>query len=248
MANGKVLASVMGKTITDADVDEFIVSLGQRGQSYQNPQGREIILNELINQKLFLLDAGRNLYEADPIFKSQLNKVKENLLISFAVDKAVGNISITDAEVKEYYDKNTEQFHEGPTVNASHILVDDEEKCKDIMAKIQNNEVSFEDAAKQFSKCPSAQKGGNLGDFSQGQMVPEFDEACFSMTVGEVRGPVKSNFGYHIIKLNDKKDSSIIPFDAVKEQLKEKLIADKQQAAYQSKINQLKILYQVDKF
>ena len=116
------------------------------------------------------------------------------------------------------------------------------------MAKIQNNEVSFEDAAKQFSKCPSAQKGGNLGDFSQGQMVPEFDEACFSMTVGEVRGPVKSNFGYHIIKLNDKKDSSIIPFDAVKEQLKEKLIADKQQAAYQSKINQLKILYQVDKF
>lgn len=248
MANGKILASVMGKTISEDDVNAFIASLGQRAQSYQNEEGRAIILNELINQKLLLLDANRNLYEADPAFKAKLNQVKENLLINFAVEKAVANVKVTDEEAKQYYDDNSSEFMQGSTVNASHILVDDEAKCNDIMAKIKSGEVSFEDAAKEYSKCPSAQKGGDLGDFAEGQMVPEFDEACFTMDVGELRGPVKTNFGYHIIRLNSKKDSSVIPYEKIKEQLKEKLIGDKQQKAYQSKINQLKILYQVDKF
>ena len=151
-------------------------------------------------------------------------------------------------EAKTYYDSNKDQFVTGVTVNASHILVDNEDSAKDILAKLQNNEISFEDAAKQFSKCPSAERGGNLGDFGKGQMVPEFDEACFSMEVGELKGPVKTDFGYHVIKLNAKNESKTIAFEEIKQQIKERLLAEKQQAAYKSKINQLKILYQVDKF
>lgn len=248
MANEKVLASVMGKQITDADVDEFIASLGQRGQNYKTPEGRAIILDELINQKLLLLDAQRNLYEGDPLFKAQLAKMKENLLISFAVEKTVGNIKATEADAKAYYDANPEQFVQGETVNASHILVEDENNAKDIMKSIENGEISFEDAAKKYSKCPSNAKGGNLGDFGAGQMVPEFDDACFSMEVGETRGPVKTQFGYHIIKLNAKNPSQTIPFEQVKAQVIEHVSADKQKNAYQSKLNQLKILYQVDRY
>ena len=248
MSNEKVLASVMGKVITQADVEEFIDNLGQRGENYRNLQGYAIILYELINQKLLLLDASRNFYEADPVFKAELNKAKESLLVSFAIQKAVEKVTVTDAEAKTYYDSNKDQFVTGVTVNASHILVDNEDSAKDILAKLQNNEISFEDAAKQFSKCPSAERGGNLGDFGKGQMVPEFDEACFSMEVGELKGPVKTDFGYHVIKLNAKNESKTIAFEEIKQQIKERLLAEKQQAAYKSKINQLKILYQVDKF
>ncbi len=248
MANTKVLASVMGKTITEADVDEFIATLGQRGQGYQNEQGRAIILEELINQKLLLLDAGRNLYEADPEFKAQLAKVKENLLVSFAVEKAVSKVKVTDDEAKAFYDANPDQFVREETVSASHILVDSEEKANEILADIKDGKLKFEDAAKQFSSCPSSAKGGDLGEFSKGQMVPEFDEACFTMEIGELRGPVKTQFGYHIIRLNGKQDSKTVPFAEVGEHIKEHLIADKQKQAYQSKINQLKILYQVDRF
>lgn len=248
MPNSKILATVMGKAITQSDVDEFIATLGQNGESYKNPQGYAIILDELINQQLLLLDASRNFYEADPVFKAQLNKAKESLLINFAIQKAVENVNVTDSDAKSYYDANKDKFVTGPMLNASHILVDNEESAKNIKNQIVNNEITFEDAAKKYSKCPSSERGGNLGDFAKGQMVPEFENACFSMNAGDISEPVKTEFGYHIIRLNSKTDSQPINFENIKPQIKEHLIADKQKSAYQSKINQLKILYQVDKY
>lgn len=245
--NEKILASVNGKAITDADIDAYLMNLGQRAQSYNNPQGRAMILEQLINKSLLVLDATRNLYERDPEFKAQLAKVKEELLANYAVEKAVGSVKVTDAEVEKYYNDNKAEFVSGETVCASHILVDSEEKANELLSKIQNGEMKFEDAAKQFSSCPSGQNGGSLGEFGRGQMVPEFDEACFTMEEGELRGPVKTRFGYHLIKLDHKHASKELSFAEIREQLREKLLADKQQAAYQSKINQLKILYPVDK-
>lgn len=243
----KILATVGTKTITEADVDAFIMQLGQRGQAYQNPQGRTMVLEQLINKALLVLDATRNLYERDPEFKAELARVKEDLLANYAVEKAVRDVRVNDADVEAYYNENKAQFVQGPTVNASHILVDSEEKANEILAKINAGEITFEDAAKEFSSCPSGKEGGSLGDFGRGQMVPEFDEACFTMEVGAVSAPVKTQFGYHIIRLNSKGEETEMPFDAIKAQLKEKLMQDKQQAAYQSKLNQLKILYPVDR-
>ena len=79
-------------------------------------------------------------------------------------------------------------------------------------------------------------------------MVPEFDDACFNMNVGEIKGPVKTQFGYHIIKLNSKNEAKQMSFDEVKDGLRQKMIAEKQQNAYESKINQLKIMYQVERY
>ncbi len=248
MAEGKVLAAVGGQNITDADVEAMVATLAQRGQNYNSPEGRKIILDQLVNQKLLLIDATRNLYEREPAFKAELARLKEELLINYAVNKAVENARVTDEETKKFFDENPEQFQGEESVNASHILVSDEAEANAILEKIRAGEISFEDAAKAHSSCPSGAEGGCLGDFGRGQMVPEFDQACFSMEVGELRGPVQTQFGYHLIKLNDKKEAQPVPYDAVKEQIRAKLIGDKQQAAYQSKINQLKILYPVDKF
>ena len=118
----------------------------------------------------------------------------------------------------------------------------------ELIAKIKAGEISFEDAAREHSTCPSGKSGGNLGDFGKGQMVPEFDSAVFAMEVGELSAaPVKTQFGYHVIKLNAKNAPQDTPFAEIKEEIKNALLSDKKRAAYESKLNQLKILFPVDK-
>ena len=89
-------------------------------------------------------------------------------------------------------------------VRASHILVDSQKEAMDLKTKIENNEITFEDAAKQFSKCPSGQKGGDLGYFGRGMMVKEFDDAAIEDKKDSVTNPVQTQFGWHLIKVLDK--------------------------------------------
>lgn len=246
MAN-KILATVGTLQITESEVDEFIMSLGQRGQMYNNPEGRRAVLNQLIGNKLLLLDAKRNLIEAEAPFREQLNRLKENLLISYAGEKVLSSVSVTDKEARDYYEENKAKFVTGETVNASHILVDTEEKAKVILEEIFSGKKSFEDAAMEYSSCPSKENGGNLGDFSRGQMVPEFENAAFSMEIGEItKEPVKTQFGYHLIKLISKGESKTATFEEIGEDIKASLLNEKRRRAYESKINQLKIMYPVD--
>ena len=243
----KILATVGGLAITDNDVNEFLEGLGPRGQSYNNPEGRKIVLQQLIASKLLLLEAKRNLFEAEPEFKAQLAKLRDSLLVNYATEKAIAGVKVTDKDAEDYYNQNKERFVTEESVNASHILVDTEEKANEILAKIKAGEISFEDAAKENSSCPSKANGGNLGDFGKGQMVPEFDTAVFSMAVGEITdAPVKTQFGYHLIKLNGKRTAEAIPFAEVAPEIKNALLDDKKRSAYESRVNQLKILYPVD--
>lgn len=244
----KVLATVGGKNITEQDVTMALMQMGQRGQNYNNPQGRAMILDQLISRKLFLMDAQRNLYEREPEFKEQLTRVKEDMLTSYAMQKALEKVRVTEAEAKTYYEENKDKFVSGLTFSASHILVDSEDKANELLAQIKAGEITFEEAAAQFSSCPSGKNGGDLGQFGQGQMVPEFENACAAMEVGELSAPVQTQFGYHLIRLNGKEEGGEMAYEDVKDELMAALKEEKQQAAYQSKVNQLKILYPVDKF
>jgi peptidyl-prolyl cis-trans isomerase C len=243
----KVLATVGGKPITEMDVTMLIMQMGQRASMYDNPQGRAMILEQLINNKLFLMDAQKNLYEREPAFKEQFNKVKEEMLSRYAVQKAVERVRVTDEEAKKYFEEHPEEFAPEMTFNASHILVETEEKAAEIAEQIKSGELTFEDAAMQFSSCPSKQNGGSLGEFGHGQMVPEFENACAEMEVGAISAPVQTQFGWHLIKLNKKEEGGTMKFADVKDNIHNALMGQKQQAAYQSKINQLKILFPVDK-
>lgn len=244
----KVLAAVGGKNITEQDVTMALMQMGQRGQNYNNPQGRAMILDQLISRKLFLMDAQRNLYEREPEFKEQLTRVKEDMLTSYAMQKALEKVRVTEAEAKTYYEENKEKFVSGLTFSASHILVDSEDKANQLLAQIKAGDITFEEAAAQYSSCPSGKNGGDLGQFGQGQMVPEFENACAAMEVGELSAPVQTQFGYHLIRLNSKEEGGEMAYEDVKDELMAALKEEKQQAAYQSKVNQLKILYPVDKF
>ena len=245
--NQTPLAIVNNKAIFDADSAERIAQMGARAQAYQNAEGRALILEQLIAQRLFLADAMHNLYEREPTFKEELQRIKEQLLTQYAISKAVDSVTVTDIEARKFFDENREQFAAQPVVSASHILVDSEDKANDILGQIQAGSISFEDAARRHSSCPSAQQGGSLGEFTRGQMVPEFDQAVFSMEEGELRGPVKTQFGYHIIRLDEKKQGQPVSFDQAKDQIKAHLLEQKRQQAYQSRVNQLKILYPVER-
>ena len=243
----KVLANVGGFPITEDDVNEFLLRLGQRGQSYNNPEGRKVVLEQLVGNKLLLLDAKRNLYEAEPAFKAELAKLKDNLLTNYSADKVIAAVTVTDAEAREYYEANKDKFVSEESVSASHILVDTEQKAKELLEKIKAGEISFEDAAKENSSCPSGKNGGSLGEFGRGQMVPEFDKAVFEMEVGAISDePVKTQFGYHLIKLDAKKAAEPMAYENISDEIKNGLLGEKRQKAYESKINQLKILYPVD--
>lgn len=246
MADSKVLASVGGMQITEAEVNDTIISMGQRGQSLMNQQGQRMVLEQLINRKLLLAGARKELLEFDPEFKKQLAIMKEELLTKFAINRAIENVKVTDDEAKKFYDENPDRFNAGQTVTASHILVDSGEKAAEIRADIEAGKVTFEEAAKSFSSCPSKENGGELGTFGRGQMVKEFEDAAFNMNEGELSSPVQTQFGWHLIKVVSKSEATVLSYDEVSEQLKEQLLADKQQKAYVSKINQLKILFPVD--
>ena len=243
----KILAAVGGQSITEADVEQFLSALGQRGDAYRTPEGKAVILEELIKRKLFLLEAQRNLFEAEPAFKAQLKQAKESLLVNYAIEKAVSTVKVKEEEIVAFYEENKDQMGGGDTVNASHILVETEEEAQKILDEIKGG-LSFEDAAKTYSSCPSKEQGGNLGDFGRGQMVPEFEQAAFAMEEGELSAPVKTQFGYHLIRLNSKKAGEPTHLSAVRDRIEAELLHRNQQAAYQSKVNQLKILFPVDKY
>ena len=139
-----ILATVGGIAITEEEVNEFLAGLGQRGQAYNNPEGRKAVVGQLVANKLLLLDARRNLYEAEPAFKAELAKMRDNLLISYAADKAISDVSVSDKDAEDYYNQNKERFMTEEGVNASHILVDSEEKANEILEKIKSGEISFD--------------------------------------------------------------------------------------------------------
>ncbi|MBQ7671376.1 MAG: peptidyl-prolyl cis-trans isomerase [Clostridia bacterium] len=243
-----VLATVNGEPITEHDVEETLKAMGQKRQAYDNERGRAAILEQLIDRKLLLLDAKRNLLERDEEFKAELAKFKDELLSSYAADKAVRDAKVTDDEVKAFYDEHQMEFVSRERINVSHILVDDETLCQKIKEDVERGDITFEEAARRYSSCPSKNSGGALGDATRGQFVPEFEDAIFGADVGSLIGPVKTQFGYHAIKINGRKPQGTLPFDEVKDRIRERLLGEKQQKAYQSKINQLKILYPVDQY
>ena len=243
----KILANVGGIAITNKDIDEFLEGLGQRGAGYNTPDGRRAVLNQLVANKLLLLEARKNLYETEADFKAQLAKFKESLLTSYAMEKALSAVSVSDKDVEDFYNNNTDKFMGDETVSASHILVKTEDEAKEIYARISSGESSFEEEALAHSSCPSKANGGSLGEFGRGQMVPEFDVAVFAMKVGEITSePVKTQFGYHLIKLDAKNEARVTPLEEIRDELKSVLLDEKKQKAYESKINQLQILFPVD--
>ncbi len=246
--NKELVAIVNGKEISKNDVLKYLNDIGpQMAMQFQSPEGIRRVINELVNQELLYLDAVEKDFESDEEFQDVLEITKSNLLKDYAVNKIISKIEATPDELAVHYLKNKDQYNKPETVIASHILVDKIDLANEVIKEIEEG-LSFEDAAKKYSSCPSKEAGGNLGEFSKGQMVPEFDEAVFSMEEGELSAPVKTQFGYHIIKLIKKNPAGESEFEDVKEEVYKEVLLKKQQNAYIEKLDELKNKYKVEMF
>ncbi len=168
-----------------------------------------------LTKKLYLADAYKNKLDMDDEFQNELSLVKDNMLKNYAMHKIFESVNPTEADLKSYYEDNKEVIRPQKTYTASHILVDDEDKANEVYEEIKNG-LDFKEAAKKYSKDPSAASGGSLGTFPKGVMVKEFQDGLDSLKVGEISKPVKSQFGYHLIYLEDVNNEEVKAFDEVR--------------------------------
>lgn len=240
MTETNFLAKVGDKVFTADDIEAAINSLDQyQRQHFDTEEGRKRILADLINQELFYLEAIEEKLDQDENFMKEMELIKANMLKQFAVNKLLSSVTVTSDEKIKFFEENRDQYVDPESASAKHILVDNEETAKEIEAKIANKEISFEDAAVEYSNCPSNMKGGDLGTFGRGQMVPEFEEAVFSQPVGEVSSPVKTQFGYHLILVTDRTDEKLCEYEDVAKDVENSLIFKKQEEIFVKKMDEL---------
>ncbi len=240
----EILAVVAGEQITAADLDVYLQGVPREQQGYaSNPAFREQFLEQLISLYLFAKKGEEDQLEESEEFKKVMANARREILAQFAMREVLKDIEVSEEECKNFYEANQNQFQKGATVSAKHILVETEEKCAEILAEIKAGEKTFEAAAMQFSTCPSGQKGGDLGAFGKGQMVPEFEKAAFEAEVGEIVGPVVTQFGAHLIKVEAKNEAETASFEEVKEQIRQHMLQQKQNKAYTTSLSALKEKY-----
>lgn len=243
--NSQILAIVDGKNITRADLEQFMMQLGNNAARYANPEGEKVLVNELVHQELFLSEALANKMDEEAEFQAQLEIEKLQLLKQYAVRKCLSQATVGDDEVKAHYEANKQDFQKPERVKASHILVDSKEKAMVVLEEIEKG-LSFADAASQYSSCPSKERGGDLGFFGRGQMVPEFEMASFEMQIGEISQPVETQFGFHLIQLNDKEEGGVFDLDEISLDLMKDLTMKKQSELYTAKVETLKGQFKVE--
>ena len=243
----KILAVVNGEEIKQSEVDNFIQALGYRGAQFNNEEGRKRLTDELINRKLLFFDAKKTGLDKDEIYVKEVKKQSEELLKDFAMANIINSVRVSDEDLKEYYESHKDSFKVQPTFTASHILVESEDLANEIKEKI-DNDGDFTELAKEYSTCPSKEQGGDLGTFQQGQMVKEFENALIKNEIGDIVGPVKTQFGYHIINIKDKTEGKIKSFEEAKNEVKQTLLQLKQQQAYIDATDRLQKEYKIEKF
>ena len=242
--NKEVLAVVGGEEITQEEFNLFLQAVPREQQAYlSNPQFREQCLQQFIALRLFAKEGETLKLDESDEFKYMIANAKRDILAQLVMNGMMKQIVVTEEELKAYYEANKSQFQKGETVRAKHILVDEEEKCKEILSAIENGETAFETAAQEHSNCPSGSKGGDLGAFGKGQMVKEFEDAAFTAEIGAIVGPVKTQFGYHLIKVEEKKEAEETPFEEVKTTIQRTLLQKKQNEAYAAKVKELRKKY-----
>jgi len=242
----KVLAVVDGREITQEHMEYLVQTIGpQRMANFQGEEGEAQLLQELVNQELFYSLAMDQKLNEKEAFVKEVELVKANLLKSFAIREFLDTVKVDQAQVKAYYEENTSQFQQPETVQASHILVKEADEMNAVQADLESG-MSFEDAATKHSTCPSKERGGDLGSFGKGQMVPEFEEAAFALEIGKVSEPIETQFGLHIIKVAARNEATSMSFEEVQGQIEQHIGQQAQNEAYFGKVSELKEKYGVE--
>jgi peptidyl-prolyl cis-trans isomerase C len=210
------LATVNGSPITKEDVVAFM-QVKQQPQAQMNPG---LLLNEMINTRLLVQEAVQKGLQDSEQVKRLLKIQRSATLVSVLVRDYLDNLNISDEELKKEYDEQIAAIDK-QEYKASHILLENEDEANKVIAELKPDGSNFAELAKKYSTGPSGKDGGELGWFSVRSMVPEFSDAVKGMKKGEIsKKPVQSEFGWHVIYLEDVRDIDVPTFEESKERLK----------------------------
>ncbi len=221
------LAVVNGKPIPSSRADVLIKQMAAQGQP-DTPQLRSMVREELINREVLMQEADRRGVSNTPEVKSQMDMARQSIVIRALIADFIKKNPISDADIKAEYDKakakaGDKEYH------AHHILVDKEEDAKAIIAKLKGG-AKFEELAKQSKDAGTASNGGDLDWFSPGMMVEPFSEAVSKLQKGQItETPVKTQYGYHVIRLDDVRQAKFPTLEEAKPQITEQLQQQKWQ-------------------
>jgi peptidyl-prolyl cis-trans isomerase C len=223
------IAVVNGTPIPKARVDALVAQLVQQGQQ-DSPQLQAAVREELINREILMQEAARRGIPNRPDVKAQVAVAQQTVVLRALIEDFVKNNQPTDAEIKARYDSLVKDAG-GTEYHLHHILVDNEDQAKDLIAKIKAG-ASFEDLAKQYSKDPGSGKNGGDLDWSDPKAyVPEFADAATHLQKGQMTdSPVHTQFGWHIIRVDDVRDITPPPLEQVRPQIVQQIQQEKLQA------------------
>jgi peptidyl-prolyl cis-trans isomerase C len=239
--DGQVLVEVNGAVITTADFSRELKNLPEYLKAMaETPEGRKEMLDTMVIRELILQQASKDGLDKSADLEEKLKDLKKRLVVeSFLKKKVETESQVSDSDLQKFYDQNKDKFKTGEQIRASHILVKTDKEAKDVLAQVKAGG-SFEELAKKYSVDSSSAKGGDLGWFGKGSMVPVFEKAALSLKEGQVSDVVKSDFGFHIIKLTGKRPAGVRPLDEVKDQIKGAIMPAKQQEVFQKIKEELK--------
>jgi peptidyl-prolyl cis-trans isomerase C len=231
--DAKVIATVNGSKITSDDFDREVKALPEYIRAMaETPQGKKEMIDTLVMRELIMQQAAKDGVDKSKEVEEKLAELRKRIVVDTYLKKKVETESkISDEELKKFYDQNLDKFKSGEQIRASHILVKSEQEAQAVLDQLKKGG-TFEELAKTKSADTSAAKGGDLGWFGKGNMVPAFEKAAFGLKEGQLSGIVKSDFGYHIIKLTGKRAAGTRSLDEVKEQIKAAIMPQKQQQVF----------------
>lgn len=240
-ADDAVVAKVGNLEIHQSELDLAVANLDPQLAQLPDDQKKVAALSAAIDVKLLAADATAEKLDQTDDFKKRMQYLTDRELHNAYFKKHVVD-TVTDADVKARYDKEVAALPKQEEVHARHILVKTEDEAKDVIKQLDAGK-DFAELAKEKSTDPNKDDGGDLGYFSRGRMVKEFEDAAFALEKGTYsKTPVKTDFGYHVIKVDDKRDAPPPAFEQVQDQVRQLVMRDK----YLALLNQAKASSQVE--
>ncbi|KQV36794.1 peptidyl-prolyl cis-trans isomerase [Massilia sp. Root335] len=228
------VATVNGKPIPAAKVDQVVKQVVAQGKATDSPQLREAIKKDLIGREVLIQEADKQGVGTRPDVKNAIDNARQSIIINAMLADYIKKNPVKDADIKAEYDKYKAQVGD-KEYHARHILVGTEDEAKQIIAKLKGG-AKFEDLAKQSKDPGSAPNGGDLDWANPASFVPEFSKAMTSLQKGQVtETPVHTQFGWHVIKLEDVRPAKVPPLEEVKQQVAESL-QQRKLAAYREEL------------
>jgi len=244
-SEGPVVAKVNGVEIREGDIKMAEEDIGQQITQVPPESKRDYLVTYVGDMILLTQAAEAKKIDASDEFRQQVEFTRKKLLMAKLLD-AEAKAASTDEAMRKIYDDATKQMKPEEEVHARHILVETEDEAKAVKEELQKGG-DFAELAKSKSKDPgAAAEGGDLGFFSKDQMVPEFADAAFKLEKGQTSDPVKSPFGWHIIRVEEKRTRPLPDYEQVKPQL-ESFVARKAQSEYLAKLRESAKIERLDK-